>query len=46
MSRRKLSVIILVLLILYGLSGMAASEEDTEEVRIKCEEPNWSYVKI
>lgn len=40
MSRRKLSVIILVLLILYGLSGMAASEEDTEEVRIECEEPN------
>ena len=40
MSRRKLSVIILVLLILYGLSGMAAAEEHTEEVRIKCEEPN------
>lgn len=40
MNRRKLSIIIFVLLILYGLSGMAASEEETEGVRIACEEPN------
>ena len=40
MNRRKLGVIIFVLLILYGLSGMAASEEENKELSVECEEPN------
>ncbi len=40
MNRRKLGIIIFVLLILYGLSGMAASEEEKKEFRVEYEEPN------
>lgn len=40
MNGKKLGILIFVLLILYGLSGMAASEEEKEEMRIECEEPN------
>lgn len=40
MNKRRLGVLILILVILYGLSGVVAAEEEEKNVRIEYEEPN------
>ncbi|WP_461811441.1 hypothetical protein [Faecalimonas sp.] len=40
MNKRRLGVLILILVILYGLSGVVAAEDEEKNVRIEYEEPN------
>lgn len=48
MNKRRLGILILILAILYGLSGVVAAEDEEKNVRIEYEEPNGKnqyYVK-